>query len=83
MRPMATMPDEPAVLADGRYDALVVDATRTGDTVHVELTIVAGEHKGEVVTVAAVGLRRDELDLLGVPATITVAGGRPELRLEG
>jgi hypothetical protein len=71
------------VLPDGSYDAIVVDATRDGPAVHIELTIIAGERKGEVVTVAATGIDRDELDLLGVPATIAVRDGAPDVRLEG
>jgi hypothetical protein len=71
------------VLDDGMYDALVVDATpRDGDGVSIELTVVAGPAKGEVVAVLARGLAGDPLDLLGVPATLTVAGGVPSLRLE-
>jgi hypothetical protein len=71
------------VLDDGTYDALVVDATpREGGGVSIELTVVAGPAKGEVVAVLARGLAGDPLDLLGVPATLTVAGGVPSLRLE-
>jgi len=75
--------DPPAGLADGSYDALVVDATAADDgSVGVELTIVAGEAKGEVVALRAEGLAGDPLDLLGVPATITVVGGAPSVRFE-
>jgi hypothetical protein len=72
-----------AALPDGRYDALVVDAEDRGDgTVGVELTIVAGPAKGEVVTLVARGLATDPLDLLGGPGTSTVQGGAPSFRLE-
>jgi hypothetical protein len=75
------------VLPDGRYDAFVVDATADAagapGTFHLELTIIAGDHKGEMVAVAATGLHRDEVDLLGVPAVLVVAGGEPSVRLEG
>jgi hypothetical protein len=75
-------PEAPA-LADGTYDALVVDADDRGDgTMGVELTIVAGTAKGEVVTLVARGLQGDPLDLLGVPATITVRHGSPAVRFE-
>ena len=77
------MSDPPAGLADGSYDALVVDATAADDgSVGVELTIVAGEAKGEVVALRAEGLAGDPLDLLGVPATITVVDGAPSVRFE-
>ncbi len=75
------------MLADGTYDAFIVDA-RVDDTTsaeritHLELTIVTGEHKGEVVSVSARNLRVGELDLIGMPATITVVGGRPDVRVE-
>lgn len=80
---MTDADDRDHVLPDGTYDALVVDATRHDDgTVAVDLTIVAGPAKGEVVTLRARGLAGDGLDLLGVPATITVAGGDPSVRFE-
>jgi hypothetical protein len=95
------------VLADGTYDAIVVDASAvapaagdvddaapgTGDAgpadparpagaVSIELTIVAGPAKGEIVTILGRNLGGDPLDLLGVPATLTVTDGAPALRLE-
>ncbi|HEX6418780.1 MAG TPA: hypothetical protein VFZ77_09790 [Acidimicrobiales bacterium] len=70
-------------LPDGDYDALVVDATEHDNgTVAVDLTIVAGPAKGQVVAVRARGLTGDPLDLLGVPVTLTVAGGEPSVRFE-
>jgi hypothetical protein len=73
------------VLDDGTYDALVVDATaRDEGGLSIDLTIVAGPAKGEVVTIMARALPGDPdpLDLLGIPATLTVAGGAPSLHLE-
>jgi hypothetical protein len=70
-------------LPDGTYDALVVDTTTYDDgSVAVDLTIVAGAAKGDVVTLRTTNLAGDPLDLLGVPATITVAGGAPSVRFE-
>jgi hypothetical protein len=72
------------VLDDGTYDALVVDADELADgALSLELTILAGEHKGEMVTVRAEGTGRDALDLLAVPATLTVTAGTPSVSLEG
>lgn len=73
------------VLADGTYDAFVVDAVvdpGDPDLTALDLTIVAGDHKGEVLTIAARGLGRSEIDLLGMPATITVTGGAPHVRID-
>jgi hypothetical protein len=71
------------VLDDGTYDALVVEASEAeGGGVSIELTVVAGPAKGEVVTVVGHGLRGDPIDLLGVPGTLTVTDGTPSLRLE-
>ncbi|HEY8527710.1 MAG TPA: hypothetical protein VIL48_22280 [Acidimicrobiales bacterium] len=71
------------MLADGTYDALVVDAEPRDDgAVSIDLTVVSGPNKGEVVTVLARNLAGDPVDLLGVPATLTVADGAPSLRLE-
>ena len=76
------MTDEGA-LPDGTYDALVVDTAEGADgSVALELTIVAGPAQGEVVSLRATGLAGDPLDLLGVPATITVTGGAPSVRFE-
>ncbi len=83
------MTDE-AVLPDGTYDAFVVDATEqpptdpsTDDRVMLlDLTITAGEHKGEVLSITAVGLEASDIDLLGMPATLTVTDGRPSIVIE-
>jgi hypothetical protein len=72
---------------DGTYDAFVVDAASgvadDGTAVmHLELTILGGPHKGEVVAITATGLPGNELDLLGMPATLTVDAGQPSVRLD-
>lgn len=70
------------MLEDGTYDAMVVDAEERGDQrVACELTILAGEHKGEVVAVVA-ALSADPVELLGLPGTLVVSGGEPHLTLE-
>lgn len=72
------------MLDDGTYDVFVVDAAPLDGTdgFRLDLTIVAGDAKGEVVTIDAVGLAGDELDLLGMPGTLTVAGGAPTFRVD-
>lgn len=76
------------MLPDGTYDAFIVDVTidegagPDGQRVHhLELTLTDGEHKGEVLTVDAVGMRGEEWDLIGMPATLTVADGTPRVRI--
>jgi hypothetical protein len=70
------------VLADGAYDVIVVDADDEGGVIRLDVTILAGPHKGEVVSVRAEGLAEDPLHCLGVPGTLTVADGAPAVRLE-
>ena len=69
-------------LADGRYDVLVVDATADNAEFVIELTILSGEHKGEVVGVRAAGLALDELELLGLPGTLDVENGVPHFVID-
>ena len=71
------------MLEDGRYDAIVFDADEAPDgAITVELTVLSGDHKGEVVALRADGFEGDPIDLLGIPATITVTGGSPSVRFE-
>lgn len=70
-------------LPDGEHDALVFDADAHPDGgVAVELTLLTGEHKGAVVSVASEDWDGDPLDLLGIPATLTVDGDRIQVRFE-
>ena len=71
------------MLPDGTYDVFVVDAARVGlSALRIEVTILAGEQKGEVVSVRAEGLAIDELEALGLPGTLTIVDGEPTLVLE-
>lgn len=76
------------MLEDGTYDVFIVDATPLahGDGEHpgftLDLTVVAGERKGEVVTITATGLEGEEFDLMGMPGTLTVADGTPSFRVD-
>lgn len=81
-----------APLPDGTYDAFVVDvgAPDPGDRPDpgddaartVEVVVLAGEHKGEVVAVRARGLVGSDLDLMGMPATLTVVNGNPTVAID-
>ena len=70
------------MLEDGEYDGIVVDAEVEGDAVRLEVTVLAGPHKGEVVAVQAVGLELDPLDALGMPVTMVVADGAPRVTFD-
>ena len=70
------------MLPDGTYDVFVVDATADDTALHLEVTILAGEQKGEAVAVRAEGLGIGELEALGMPGTLTVTAGEPALVLE-
>ncbi len=68
-------------LADGSYDAFILDAEQRGDGVALELTITSGEHRGGVVNiVTSTFATRDAFDLIGLPCTLVVHGD--ELRIE-
>lgn len=72
------------MLEDGTYDAIVFDADRErdGGATTVELTLLSGPHKGEVVSLRTTDWSGDALDLLAVPATITVTDGQPSVTFE-
>lgn len=76
------------MLPDGVYDVFVVDVEEAADdgsgsaALLVDLTIVAGDHKGEVVSVRATGLRGTPVDLIGLPGTMTVTDGRPSISID-
>lgn len=78
------MTTEGSALDDGTYDALVVHAAAGDDGwCRVELTLLDGAHKGEVVAVRTAGIDDEAaLDLLGIPATLVVRGGVPSVAFE-
>jgi hypothetical protein len=71
-----------SALPDGSYDAFVVDVEEDGDDQRLQLTIVVGEHKGLLVTVATRSPLGSFVDLIGMPATITVTGGEPSVTID-
>jgi hypothetical protein len=72
------------MLPDGTYDVFIVDAEGADapGALRLDLTILAGDHKGEMVSMRAEGLGIDEVTALGTPGTLTVAAGEPSLVLE-
>ena len=62
---------------------MIVDAAegeRDGEVL-LDLVVIAGPHKGEVIQITAAGLEREPLDLLAVPATLHVSAGRPDVTI--
>jgi hypothetical protein len=73
----------PRVLIDGAYDAMVIDVDERDDALVLDLAITGGAQKGEVVRVRTA--RREaqiSLELLGLPATLRVVDGQPEVTFE-
>ena len=77
------------MLDDGTYDAIIVDVTRVEDAndamraqISVELAITSGAYKGDVVALRAPAQGFDEVELLGLPATLIVEEGVPRVRFE-
>ena len=73
------------MVEDGTYDVIVVDALPlegTPDGLRLEVTVLSGEHKGQVLGIQAQGLGVDEVAVLGTPGTLTVYDGCPTIVLE-
>jgi hypothetical protein len=68
------------VLADGTYEAIVVDIDTDGPAEGAVLTlaITAGDTKGEVVDVQAAHIH-DPFELLAMPCILVVADGQPSV----
>lgn len=72
-----------AALADGTYDVFVVNATLDeSGAASLELAIVSGAAKGDVVQLRMETKGRDPVGIIGLPGTLTVADGRPSLRID-
>lgn len=71
-------------LDDGTYDVLVIDAREDDeDVLHLELAVVSGAHKGEVVHLSGPRRGRGATDVLGLPATLCVDGASLRLSFDG
>ncbi len=79
------MADQVVPLDDGNYNVMVLDA-EVGDhsdaPYQVDITILDGEHKGQVLTLKVASIDQDLLDLLGMPGTLTVEEGAHTLSIE-
>jgi len=79
--------DQPATLPDGAHDAFLMDVRTDTDDLgrpvqRLDLTVVAGEFKGLVVTIVTGEPLGDEIELIGMPATITVTDGEPSVTVD-
>ncbi|MCP4434060.1 MAG: hypothetical protein GY812_00985 [Actinomycetia bacterium] len=78
--------DRPPPLPDGAYDVFVVNAddlpTDGGTTTALELTITSGEHRSETMALTAPTWLGEPVELIGMPATLTVADGAPSVRID-
>lgn len=72
-----------SLLDDGTYDVVVIDAREDEhDVVHLDVTVVSGTEKGNVVHLSGLRGKRGAVDLLGLPATLHVVDGESRLRFE-
>ena len=64
-------------LPDGIYAAMVldVDIEARDDIARIDLVIVEGAHKGDVVPLRGTASRMKTTDVTGLPATIVIDGG--------
>ena len=76
----------PFPLPDGEYPVFVVDVEESdrpdGTVSKVSVTILTGDHKGDVVDLAAAGLQGSFIDLIGMPGMLVVANGTPSLAMD-
>ena len=70
-------------LPDGVYDVMIVDvAVEEHHPVRIDVVVTAGPHRGEVVSLRTSAMQRDPLGLLGLPASVTVTDGTPDLQVD-
>ena len=70
-------------MPDGRYDVFIVDAETIDDaTMRVEIAMVTGDDKGDVIAIRGPHLADDPLQLLGLPGTLVVEDGVPRLQVD-
>lgn len=67
---------------DGDYDAFVIDVVDEGGEQRLDLTIVAGDLKGQVVSVSTADQLGGFVELMGMPATLHVRGGAPSVTID-
>lgn len=85
-RPTTASPGEVPDVPDGRYDVFVVDADEApdlaDDAMRLSLTVLSGPHKSHVLDLVARGLGWSSIDLIGMPGTLVVTDGRPQVTID-
>ena len=81
--------DRGAPLPDGSYDVFVVNAddlpgaeTSAEVTTALELTVTSGEFRSETLALTAPTRLGEPVDLIGMPATLTILDGSPSVRID-
>jgi len=74
-------------LPDGEYPAMVLDcedgvADDGTAVLHLELTLLTGATRGEVVSLTSSEVLGTFIDLMGMPATLTVRDGHPSVVID-
>ena len=71
---------------DGTYDIIVIDAVAHPEDAQrvgrLEITITAGEHKGATFGLNVADLVGTDVDLIGMPGTLHVEDGVPDVTIE-
>ena len=78
-----------ALLPDGTYDVFIVDAEdappadgAASPGTQLDLTVTSGPHKAETLVLRSTTWLGDPIDLIGMPATMTVTLGVPSVRID-
>jgi hypothetical protein len=70
-------------MPDGRYDVFIIDAEIIDEsTMRIELMMVTGDDKGNVFALRGPMLADDPIDVIGLPATMTVTDGVPSVTVD-
>ena len=83
-------PPDATPLPDGSYDVFVIDADQDPKderTVVIEVTLLDGEHKGEVLALGCPASElvpggADPIELLGETGVLAVVDGAPRFQLD-
>lgn len=78
-------PERVSPLPDGSYDAFVINADDLDGaevTTALELTITSGDFRSETLALTAPTRLGEPVDLIGMPATLTVLDGYPSVNID-